>query len=82
MLVLTRKIGDRIYIGKDIYITLLDIDHNKARIGIVAPHNLLILREELLQNKDSDDASTTDSTEPTGKPANSAQAKRRRDERI
>lgn len=82
MLVLTRKVGERIYIGNDIYITLLDIDRNKVRIGIVAPSEFTILREELLypptRHKDNDHAPSTDS--PATSP-NRAQDQRRRDER-
>jgi carbon storage regulator len=82
MLVLTRKIGERIYIGNDIYITLLGIDRNRIHIGIVAPPEFTILREELLypptRYKDNDNAPSTDS--PTTSP-NRAQDERRRDER-
>ena len=49
MLVLTRKAGQRIMIGDDITITLIDIkSFEKARIGIDAPDDLDIVREELL----------------------------------
>ncbi|MBQ9625202.1 MAG: carbon storage regulator CsrA [Clostridia bacterium] len=46
MLVLTRKIGNNILIGDDIKISLISIDGDKARIGIEAPRNIRILREE------------------------------------
>ncbi|MBC7765868.1 MAG: carbon storage regulator CsrA [Hyphomonadaceae bacterium] len=48
MLVLTRKKGESILIGKDIRITILELDEEKMRIGIDAPRDVKVLREELL----------------------------------
>lgn len=47
MLVLSRKVGERIFIGEDIIITLCDIQGSKCRLGISAPRGIQILREEL-----------------------------------
>lgn len=47
MLVLSRNKAQSILIGDDIRITVLNCDHRGASIGIEAPHDLLILREEL-----------------------------------
>lgn len=44
MLVLTRKLGERIKIG-EVWITLLDVGHKKARIGVEAPKETRITRE-------------------------------------
>ena len=49
MLVLTRKVDDAIRIGNDIVITVLSIDKKNVRIGIDAPENVMILREELVR---------------------------------
>ena len=49
MLVLSRKIGERIMIGADIILTLVSIDRGIARIGIEAPKGVVILREELVK---------------------------------
>lgn len=57
MLVLTRRYSEGIMIGEDIEIRILDIQNNQVKIGIVAPKDVLILREELRnQEKDDDDA--------------------------
>lgn len=48
MLVLTRKVGERIYIGDNITVTVLEVDRGKCRIGIEAPRNVAIYRQELL----------------------------------
>jgi len=47
MLVLSRKIGESISIGKDIVIRIVSIDKNNVKVGIEAPKSLVILREEL-----------------------------------
>ena len=46
MLVLTRKVGSKILIGDNIKITLVSIDGDRARIGIDAPREIRVLREE------------------------------------
>ena len=48
MLVLTRKVGEKICIGENIFITVVDIDRGKIRLGIEAPRDIPISREELL----------------------------------
>jgi carbon storage regulator len=47
MLIITRKVGEGFYIGKDIYVRLLELNEGKAQIGIAAPQHKPILREEL-----------------------------------
>ena len=48
MLILTRKPGESIKIGEDIYITILFTKGNQTRIGIDAPRELDVVRTELL----------------------------------
>jgi carbon storage regulator len=48
MLVLSRKLSQQIMIGSDILITVVKIDRNAVRIGIEAPRNTSILRNELV----------------------------------
>ena len=48
MLVLTRKQNEGIIIGNEIKITLIDVDGDKVRIGIEAPKNIRVIREELV----------------------------------
>ncbi len=47
MLVLTRHAGEKILIGDDIEVTILRIGDKQARIGISAPDDVTILREEV-----------------------------------
>lgn len=48
MLVLSRKSGERIFIGDEIAVTIVRIGPNSVRLGIDAPRNMKIVREELL----------------------------------
>ena len=49
MLILTRKIGEGIILGDDIRIAVLEIRGKQIRIGIEAPSNVVVLREEIYQ---------------------------------
>ena len=51
MLVLSRKLGEKIFIGDNICITVVDIDRGKIRLGIEAPRDVPIYRQELLPLK-------------------------------
>ena len=53
MLVLSRKLGEKIYINDNICITVVDIDRGKIRLGIEAPRDVPIFRQELLGDKDA-----------------------------
>lgn len=55
MLVISRRQGERIHIGDDIVITLVRIGPNSCRIGIEAPDDKLIIRNELIVEEPSDD---------------------------
>ncbi len=49
MLVLGRKIGEEVHLGKDIVLKVINISQGVVKIGIDAPKELLILRGELKQ---------------------------------
>jgi carbon storage regulator len=51
MLVLSRKLGEKIYISDNICITIVDIDRGKIRLGIEAPRDVPIFRQELLTDR-------------------------------
>ena len=48
MLVLSRKVGEKIVIGGTITITLVEIQRGKVRLGIEAPKDVPVMRTELL----------------------------------
>jgi carbon storage regulator len=47
MLVLSRKLGEKIVIGDKIVVTVVKIDRNQIRIGIEAPQEVSVYREEI-----------------------------------
>ena len=49
MLILTRKLGERITIGNDIVISLLEIKGSQVRLGIEAPKGISIHRQEIYE---------------------------------
>jgi len=50
MLVLTRRIGEAIRIGPDILVYVSDVRGSQTRIGVAAPREVSVLREELCQS--------------------------------
>lgn len=48
MLVLSRKVGQRIVIGDSIEITIVETSENQTRVGIEAPRSVRVYRKELL----------------------------------
>ena len=47
MLVLSRKLGERIVIGDRIVVTVVKLDHGQVRLGIEAPREIAVFREEI-----------------------------------
>ena len=52
MLVLSRKETERIRLGDSIVITIVQVSGDKVRLGIEAPSDLLVLRDELATHQD------------------------------
>ncbi len=66
MLVLSRKQLEGIMIGPDIRIKVVKVDRNQVRLGIEAPPDVLIVRDELVTDAEAHEArSAWDSSEPT-----------------
>jgi carbon storage regulator len=52
MLILTRKLNEKILIGDGIVVTVLELRGSKVKLGFAAPEGVKILREELKEKKD------------------------------
>jgi carbon storage regulator len=49
MLVLTRRAGQRLFIGDEIVVTVLEVNGERVKVGVEAPNTFRVLRDELLQ---------------------------------
>ena len=49
MLVLSRKVGERILIGDNVFVTVVKVGQGGVRIGIDAPPEMAVVREELAE---------------------------------
>jgi len=47
MLILTRRVGETIMVGDNVTVTVLDVKGNQVRIGINAPKDVAVHREEI-----------------------------------
>lgn len=51
MLALTRKEQQEIFIGRDIIVRIVSVSGNRVQLGIEAPNDVPVFREELLQEQ-------------------------------
>ncbi len=51
MLVLTRKVEQSILIGSNIAVKILGVEGNRVKIGVIAPDDVKILREEIVDRE-------------------------------
>lgn len=49
MLILTRRVGETVKIGHEVSVTVLGVKGNQVRIGISAPKNVAVHREEIYE---------------------------------
>ncbi len=49
MLILTRRVGESVVIGEEVTVTVLGVKGNQVRIGINAPKNVAVHREEIFE---------------------------------
>ena len=63
MLLLSRKIGEKIIIGNNIELTIIDMKDGQVRLGIQAPRDIAVFRKELYKEVQSENQEATIITE-------------------
>lgn len=56
MLILTRRVGETLMIGDDVAVTVLGVKGNQVRIGVKAPKDVTVHREEIYERIREEDA--------------------------
>jgi carbon storage regulator len=59
MLILSRKEAEKVYLGNDIVLTIIRVAGDKVRIGIEAPSNVRVLRNELQKHDEQSELPVT-----------------------
>jgi carbon storage regulator len=63
MLILTRRVGETLMIGSDIVVTVLGVKGNQVRIGVKAPKDVAVHREEIFEKIRHEGEHLTDSSD-------------------
>ncbi len=61
MLILTRRIGEAVMIGDEVSVTVLSINGAQVRLGVNAPRNVPVHREEIYERIKQNEAERTES---------------------
>ena len=65
MLILTRRVGETVMIGEDVTVTVLGVKGNQVRIGVNAPREVAVHREEIFERiKREESGESADDGEP------------------
>lgn len=65
MLILTRRVGETIMIGDDVTITVLGVQGSQVRIGVNAPNDVSVHREEIYRRIEAEKAALARGEEET-----------------
>jgi carbon storage regulator len=67
MLILTRRVGETVMIGNDVTVTVLGVKGNQVRVGVNAPRDVAVHREEIFERikREEHDGGTAGTTTTT-----------------
>jgi carbon storage regulator len=63
MLILTRRVGETVMIGEDVTVTVLGVKGNQVRIGVSAPRDVAVHREEIFERIKREEAGEPEPTD-------------------
>ena len=72
MLILTRRVGESLIIGDDVTVTVLGVKGNQVRIGVDAPKNVSVHREEIYERIQKEKQGESTEQQPTDQAAGKA----------
>ena len=64
MLILTRRVGETVMIGNDVTVTVLGVKGNQVRVGVNAPRDVAVHREEIFERIKREHEEGTSSPRP------------------
>ncbi|MCR9105997.1 MAG: carbon storage regulator CsrA [Gammaproteobacteria bacterium] len=65
MLILTRRVGESLMVGDEITVTVLGVKGNQVRIGVDAPRDVAVHREEIYSRIQDDGEGANDEAPPS-----------------
>ena len=76
MLILTRRVGETLMIGDSVTVTILGVKGNQVRVGITAPKDVAVHREEIFQRigRESAGGSEAGGDKASGEPSGAERA--------
>jgi carbon storage regulator len=72
MLILTRRVGETVMIGNDVTVTVLGVKGNQVRVGVNAPKDVAVHREEIYERIKREEDQDSRSGDPVAKLADDA----------
>lgn len=63
MLILTRRIGETLMVGDEVTVTVLGVKGNQVRLGVNAPKDVAVHREEIYQRIQTEKSDDSDKSE-------------------